>query len=267
MNYFLEQTQLAKNFQARLFLLTLLEHLHPIILFRTYLNGITRYTHADILKWCGPLPHVSNIHAPVQQLKTQRDLEGADKFVLRVLEIIEYLSPPCFFIETPWSGLLKGRAIMADLPPPMKTSYCKYGFCYQKHTAIWTNTEISFLHCKNDCNSLVTNSSTDTSGRIRQRHLSRAQRGGFKTAEGFMPTSHSLKELYSIPPLLCRHICHYVSNNHLSKGNGENQRDLRGALQHPTSTVSSYLSLCSQLHTWRESKRSSKSSTSQGWSG
>ena len=80
--------------------------------------------------------------------KTPRDLEGADKLVLQVLEIIAYFDPLYFFIENPWSGLLKGRAIMAHLPTPKKASYCKYGFPYQKHIAIWTNTDIKFLACK-----------------------------------------------------------------------------------------------------------------------
>ena len=156
--------------------------------------------------------------------KKTRDLEGADKLILRAMDIINYFSPECYFIENPWRGLLRHRAIMAHLPTPKKASYCKYGYCYQKHTALWTNTEIQFLVCKNDCCSLAADPSVDVSGRRRRRHESRAQRGGYLVSQE-MTTGHSLKQLYSIPPQLCRHICTAV----YYKDNGPNQGNLRGA--------------------------------------
>ena len=111
---------------------------------------------------------------------TPRDLVGADKLVLQVLAIIAYFDPPCFFIENQWSGLLRQRPIMTPLPTPKKVSYCKYGFNYQKHTAIWTDSDIEFETCKNDCDSLVPDSIIDGSGRRRRIHLSSAQRGSYK---------------------------------------------------------------------------------------
>ena len=115
---------------------------------------------------------------------------------------------------------------MAHLPKPQKVSYCKYGYPYQKHTAIWTNTDIKFLVCKNDCNSLDPAASVDSSGRIRLRHLNRAQRGSYKANP--LSAGNSLSQLHSIPPLLCRHICHYVMNQY-NKDNGENREPIRGA--------------------------------------
>ena len=93
--------------------------------------------HCDMV-WASP-PCIQYSRARTTA-KTPRYLEGADKLILKALEIIDYFSSgskaPCFFIENPWSGLLKQRTIMAHLPTPKKANYCKYGFPYQKHTAI-----------------------------------------------------------------------------------------------------------------------------------
>ncbi len=46
---------------------------------------------------------------------TPRDLEGSDRLVERVLEIIKYHKPGTFFIENPQSGLLKSRDVVRGL--------------------------------------------------------------------------------------------------------------------------------------------------------
>lgn len=66
------------------------------------------------------------------------DLEGADKLVLKTLEIIDYFNPEIWFIENPQTGLLKTRSFMKDLPY-YDVDYCMYGHLARKRTRIWTN--------------------------------------------------------------------------------------------------------------------------------
>ncbi len=66
------------------------------------------------------------------------DLEGADKLVLRTLEIINYFNPEVWFIENPQTGQLKSRYFMKGLPY-YDVDYCMYGGYIRKRTRIWTN--------------------------------------------------------------------------------------------------------------------------------
>ena len=45
-----------------------------------------------------------------------RQIEQANEIVQRTLEIIEYLQPTWFTIESPQTGLLKKQSLMADPP-------------------------------------------------------------------------------------------------------------------------------------------------------
>ena len=83
-----------------------------------------------------------------------RRLEEADSIVQKVLEIIRYYEPQSWFIENPFSGLLKKRVFMRDIPYVV-VSYCRYGYAYQKHTCIWTNA-LGFVpkRCRFDCDAL-----------------------------------------------------------------------------------------------------------------
>ena len=146
---------------------------------------------------------------------TPRDLIGSDKLVHRAIEIIEYFQPEHWFIENPWGGMLRRRSVVSMLPSPKKASYCKYGTPYQKNTAIWTNTDIKFEFCQKDCCAMVVGESG------RKRHEGTALRGPSKHGTH----GYALATLHSIPPLLCRHICHYVANYI----NGENQGIVRRA--------------------------------------
>jgi site-specific DNA-cytosine methylase len=69
-----------------------------------------------------------------------RNLEAADELVLAALSIVAAMGEVPFFMENPYTGLLKTRPFMQDLPPPRLVDYCKYGYPYRKRTAIWTNT-------------------------------------------------------------------------------------------------------------------------------
>lgn len=68
----------------------------------------------------------------------QKDIEIADKLVLKTLEIIEYLKPRLWFIENPFSSLLKKRPFMVG-KKSYRVDYCAYGFLYKKPTIIFTN--------------------------------------------------------------------------------------------------------------------------------
>jgi len=55
----------------------------------------------------------------------------------RTLEIIEYFQPKYFFIENPFTGVMK--EYMNEDIPFYVVDYCAYGYKYQKRTIIWTN--------------------------------------------------------------------------------------------------------------------------------
>jgi site-specific DNA-cytosine methylase len=83
-----------------------------------------------------------------------RDIDKANGYVIRTLEIIGYFDPKVWFIENPQSGLLKEQPFMEFLPY-YDVSYCKYGYEYRKHTRIWTNLEgYDAKFCKQDCGNM-----------------------------------------------------------------------------------------------------------------
>lgn len=68
-----------------------------------------------------------------------RDLELANKIVLRTIEIIDYFKPDKWFIENPQTGLLKDQYFMLG-KPFYDIDYCMYSnWGYRKRTRIWTN--------------------------------------------------------------------------------------------------------------------------------
>ena len=71
------------------------------------------------------------------------DLEGADRLVLKTIEIITYLKPRHWFIESPATGLLKTRPYM-QMYNSVRAAYCMYSsendsFLWRKLTQFWTN--------------------------------------------------------------------------------------------------------------------------------
>jgi hypothetical protein len=86
----------------------------------------------------------------------EKNMDEADKLVLKSLEIISYFRPKLWFLENPMTGRLRDRPIMDGLPF-YDVSYCKYSdWGYQKHTRIWTNKpNWSPLFCKYDCDNLA----------------------------------------------------------------------------------------------------------------
>lgn len=67
-----------------------------------------------------------------------RDIEGANKIVKKVLEMIDYFQPAVALIENPSTGLLKEQPFMQSIPSHV-VSYCRYApeFGYRKQTMIW----------------------------------------------------------------------------------------------------------------------------------
>ena len=72
-----------------------------------------------------------------------RDLIGSDKLVQKVLDLVQYFNVP-FFMENPYTGLLKSRDVVKGIPYRIIDS-CQYADDtfpgrYRKRIAIWTNT-------------------------------------------------------------------------------------------------------------------------------
>ena len=68
----------------------------------------------------------------------------ADRVVAAALALARHFGVP-FWLENPWTGFLKTRAVMTGIPMRV-IDYCSYAVGtefkgrYRKRTAIWTNT-------------------------------------------------------------------------------------------------------------------------------
>ena len=121
-----------------------------------------------------------------------RNIEEANKIVLRTLEIIEYYNPTYYIVENPQTGLLKEQWFMYGLPYK-DIDYCKYGMPYRKRTRLWNNVFNWTPRplCKRDCGSM------DISGK---RHITIAQQSPNKTSKSNNQIwSYQTSQLYVIP--------------------------------------------------------------------
>lgn len=126
------------------------------------------------------------------QAKTQgiRDIEGANKIVLKTLEIIKYFDCEYWFLENPQTAKLKDQYFMKSLPY-VDCDYCMYGKPYRKRTRIWTNKkDIKLKLCDKNCGSFVDG-----------RHIGSCGCGGQGQGhkKSYSNKSYSLHEKYSIP--------------------------------------------------------------------
>ena len=86
-----------------------------------------------------------------------RDIEGANKIVLKTIEIINYFENIYYFIENPQTSLLKNQSFMKDFKY-VDGDYCMYGTPYRKRTRIWTNREYESYPlklCDKNCGSFI----------------------------------------------------------------------------------------------------------------
>ena len=96
-----------------------------------------------------------------------RDFEYADRMVKKTLEIIKYFNPTYWFLENPWTGLLKTREFMKELPM-YRVDYCRYGHDSLKPTAIWSNIkDFEPKICKKQCGMIV---EINDNGKVRNIH-------------------------------------------------------------------------------------------------
>jgi hypothetical protein len=119
-----------------------------------------------------------------------RDIDAANKIVLKTLEIIDYFNPTWWFIENPQTGKLKDQPFMASLPY-VDCDYCMYGKPYRKRTRIWSNKTLNLKLCDKKCGSMVGNKHIGSCGTGRKLYTNR---------------NYSLAEKHSMPPLLVQDI-------------------------------------------------------------
>ena len=91
--------------------------------------------------------------------ENMKDMNEADKIVLKSFEIIDYFNPHYWFVENPATGRLKDRDIMKDKKIFYDVDYCMYSdWGYKKTTRIWTNrTDFEPLICdgRGSCGNMI----------------------------------------------------------------------------------------------------------------
>jgi len=113
-----------------------------------------------------------------------RNIEGANKIVLKTLEIIDYFECEYWFIENPQTGKLKDQEFMKD-KPFFDADYCMYGLPYRKRTRFWTNKEnINILLCNKKCGAFINGKHIGSCGNGLKKYTNK---------------SYSLLEKYAIP--------------------------------------------------------------------
>tara|TARA_R110000744_G_scaffold55619_1_gene117487 strand:- start:608 stop:1216 length:609 start_codon:yes stop_codon:yes gene_type:complete len=119
-----------------------------------------------------------------------RDIEGANKIVLKTIEIINYFNDIYWFIENPQTGKLKDQSFMKEFKF-VDGDYCMYGAPYRKRTRFWTNKEDCNLKlCDKKCGSFIDG-----------KHIGSCGCGGKGQGhnKSYSNKSYSLQEKYSIP--------------------------------------------------------------------
>ena len=113
------------------------------------------------------------------------DLDAADLLVARTREIVEWFGCP-YAIENPATSRLWRRQVSAGIPYGALTSYCCFGYPYQKNTRIAASFSLNLPRCPGAgmCPAMIGN-----------RHTEHAQRG----CGGAIPRSKTVDDLHRIP--------------------------------------------------------------------
>tara|TARA_R100001086_G_C11837695_1_gene258278 strand:+ start:422 stop:1027 length:606 start_codon:yes stop_codon:yes gene_type:complete len=101
-----------------------------------------------------------------------RDIEGANKILLKTFEIIYYFNCDYYFIENPQTSLLKNQPFMKGLPF-VDGDYCMYGLPYRKRTRFWTNKKYSVSPlqlCDKNCGSFINGKHIGSCGNGNKRY-------------------------------------------------------------------------------------------------
>ena len=124
----------------------------------------------------------------------EKEMDEADKLVLKSLEIINYFNPEYWFLENPQTGSLKNRNIMKGLSY-YDVDYCMYSdWGYKKRTRIWTNKKNwENKLCNGKCGNMV--------GSLHKNNLGNADRFKRENLENVNKYSGtSQQDRYRIPP-------------------------------------------------------------------
>lgn len=95
--------------------------------------------------------------AKMSKERIERDIDLFGKpMVDKIIEILEFFKPRYYWIENPFTGLMK-HYIKSQYPEFFEkyiiVDYCKYDdeIGYQKRTIFWTNINMEGKKCKKDC--------------------------------------------------------------------------------------------------------------------
>ena len=159
------------------------------------------FRHPDIV-WASP-PCTEYSKAKSQG---KRDIEGANRIVLKTLKIIKELNPKFWIIENPQTGLLKNQEFMKGIHFT-DVSYCKYGMPYRKQTRFWNNINLKLELCNKDCDFII-------DGLKGKRHLGSAGTGGKGQGHKISYSNKSYKQIekYALPKKLCEEILNQCLN-------------------------------------------------------
>ena len=126
-----------------------------------------------------------------------RDIEGANKIVLKTLKLIKKLNPKIWILENPQTGLLKKQEFMGGIDFE-DCSYCKYGMPYRKQTRFWNNFNLKLKICNKDCDFMNGKKHIGSAGNGRKKYPNK---------------NYSRIEKYAIPKDLCLEIIKQMENS------------------------------------------------------
>ncbi len=130
-------------------------------------------------------------------------MTASDKLVVKTRQIIAYFTDALWILENPATSLMWTReAAKGLMTESVVTSYCAFGFPYQKNTRLANNFGLALPRCAGVgvCPAMV--------GR---RHGEQAQRGDMGARAGPMARCKTRDELHSIPPALIEEILRQVN--------------------------------------------------------